>query len=251
MALASRRSRLHTFSQNVHHSFTKRSPPNRGPFVVVPFSATPVDDSPFSPLPTFSSFLGGAQTSDPCRGFGSSPPSRTSAFFPPGLQSATPVEDSALLGSSEYVLMLKRATPVEDSALRLQGGLPRSFPQRSKLRPLSRIRLFRSSTLHHGPHALPRRRQDAPRCTQDAAWAPQAAPSTAQEHPRRPETSRRCPPRRPNKRFPPSGRPLPLFGSNFHSIVIAAVVPAPCICGVLTTLGGRAGYGKNRKLFAS
>ena len=192
-----------------------------------------------------------AQMSDPCRGFGSSPPKRTSGFFPPGLQSATPVEDSALLGSSEYVLMLKRATPVEDSALRLQGGLPRSFPQRSKLRPLSRIRLFRSSTLHHGPHALPRRRQDAPRCTQDAAWAPQAAPSTAQEHPRRPETSRRCPPRRPNKRFPPSGRPLPLFGSNFHSIVIAAVVPAPCICGVLTTLGGRAGYGKNRKLFAS
>ena len=62
-----------------------------------------------------------AQTSDPCRGFGSSPPRRTSAFFPPGLQSATPVVDSALLGSSEYVLMLKQATPVEDSALRLQS----------------------------------------------------------------------------------------------------------------------------------
>ena len=80
--------------------------------------------------------------SDPCRGFGSSPPKRTSGFFPPGLQSATPVEDSALLGSSECVLMLKRATPVEDWALRLQGGLAPSFPQGSNLRPLSRIRLF-------------------------------------------------------------------------------------------------------------
>ena len=155
-----------------------------------------------------------------------------------------------LLGFSEYALTLKRATLVEDSALRLQGGLPPSFPQRSNLRPLSRIRLFRSSTLHHGPYALPRRRQDATRCTQDAARAPQAAPSTAQHHPRHLETSRKCPPRRPNKRFPPSGKPLPLFGSNSLSIVIAAVVPAPCICGVLTTLGGRAGYGKNRKLFA-
>ena len=33
--------------------------------------------------------------------------------------------------------------------------------------------------------------------------------------------------------------------------VLASVVRAPRMCGLLTTLGGRAGYGKNRKLFGS
>ena len=40
-------------------------------------------------------------------------------------------------------------------------------------------------------------------------------------------------------------------GSTLRSIVIATVVRAPYICGIITTLGGRAGYGKNRKLFTS
>ena len=109
------------------HLFLKCAPlphktmgPQSGSFVVVPFFDTPVDDSAFSPLPTLSSFLGGAQTSDPCRGFGSSPPTRTSACFRPGLQSVTPVEDSAL--------------PIQRASSRPQGA-PKTLPRRSQDAP--------------------------------------------------------------------------------------------------------------------
>ena len=149
----------------------------------------------------------------------------------------------------------------------------RNMPSRSNERPLLRIRLFASkadfrllssrATICDPCRGLgssnPARFITALTCSQDAAKTPQDAPRTppgrpkpppvrpksTQDAPRRPAGA---PPRRPNRRFPPSGRPLPLFGSNFHSIVIAAVVPAPCICNVLTMLGGRAGYGKSRKL---
>ena len=43
-----------------------------------------------------SSFVRGAETNDPCRGFASPRPALILSCFPPGLQSATPVEDSAL-----------------------------------------------------------------------------------------------------------------------------------------------------------
>ena len=89
---------------------------------------------------------------------------------------------------------LKRATPVEDSAPRLQRGLAPAFAQGSHLRPLSRIRLFRSSAIQHGLQMLPRRPQRAPRCAQDAARATRAAPGTPPELPRCHKTSRRRPP---------------------------------------------------------
>ena len=37
--------------------------------------------------------------------------------------------------------------------------------------------------------------------------------------------------------------------SRRTALLFAVVVRAPCICGLLTTLGGRAGNGKNRELF--
>ena len=89
-------------------------------FVVVPFSDTPIDDSPFSPFPTLSSFLRGAQPSDPCRGFGSLGPPLPLSCFLPGLQTATPVEDSVPPIHRHFVVILARA---------------------SSERPLSRLRL--------------------------------------------------------------------------------------------------------------
>ena len=77
-------------------------------FVVVPFSETPIEDSAFSPFATLLSFLRGAQTSDPCRGFGSPRPALRLSCFPRGLQSATPVEDSALLLHRLFFPFLRR-----------------------------------------------------------------------------------------------------------------------------------------------
>ena len=141
-------------SRRFAHFFLKCAPlphktisPQSVSFVVVPFLETPVDDSPFSRLPTFSSFLCRAQTSDPYRGFGPLLPTLTSASFRPGLRSATPVEDSVIspfqtlpyfsraaevsdpcrgMGpspsrrtSASFRPGLQFATPVEDSALPL------------------------------------------------------------------------------------------------------------------------------------
>ena len=117
----------------MHHSLTKRSAPNHGCFVVVPFCETPVDDSAFSPLPTLSSFLDGAQTSDPCRGFGSPRPAFALSCSPRGLQSATPVEDSALRIQRHFLFIPSRG---------------------ANERPLCRIR-FSPPNLHSFP-SLPR-----------------------------------------------------------------------------------------------
>ena len=185
----------------MRHSLTKRLPLNRGPFVVVPFSHTPIDDSPFSPLPTLSSFLRGAQTSDPCRGFGSLGPPLTLSCFLPGLQTATPVEDSVPPIQRHCVVILARA---------------------SSERPLSRLRL-----------------------------SPTDCPSLClPSFPRRLHSVTPVLTRGETVRFPALWKRLPL-GAAWRSVGIAAVVRAPRMCGLLTTLGGRAGYGKNRKLFGS
>ena len=84
--------------------------PQSQSFVVVPFSETPIEDSAFSPFATLLSFLRGAQTSDPCRGFGSPRPALRLSCFPRGLQSATPVEDSALLLHRLFFFILAKAS---------------------------------------------------------------------------------------------------------------------------------------------
>ena len=89
-----------------------------------------------SALRNMSSFLRGAETSDPCRGFGSPRPAFALSCSPRGLQSAT---------------------PVEDSALRIQRHFPFIPSRGANERPLSRNRLSPPS-LHSFP-SLPRRLQ--------------------------------------------------------------------------------------------
>ena len=69
----------------MHHSHTKRLPPNLGPFVVVPldgdFAWEVLKKWASSALRKMTSFFPGAQTSDPCRGFEPSPQRLRSAPF--------------------------------------------------------------------------------------------------------------------------------------------------------------------------
>ncbi len=77
MAPAFRRDGLHTFSLNVHHSLTKRSPRNLRVLLSCPldgdFAWEVLEKWASSALRNMTSILPGAQTSDPCRGFGPSP----------------------------------------------------------------------------------------------------------------------------------------------------------------------------------
>ena len=76
-----------------------------------------------SALRNVNSFFRKAQTSDPCRGFGPSPPTRPCGSFRPGLPVATPVEDSAL--------------PIQCDSARASDA-PTTATTRPKMRPRHR-----------------------------------------------------------------------------------------------------------------
>ena len=141
--------------------------------------------------------------------------------------------------------------------------------QGSNERPLSRIRPLASNTALRqlSPRAPtcdpcrgfgssdPVRFSTGFRCSHDGHNAPQDAPKTPPGRPKPTPVPRAATMPQDVLETPPQDAPTcssissntPCFCSAFHPIVIAAVVRAPCICGLLTTLGGRAGYGKNRK----
>ena len=150
-----------------------------------------------------------------------------------------PTPAPLLLSSRGSCEGLKRATPVEDSALR-----------GSNKRPLSRIRF---SPPTPAPLLLS---SGAPICDPYRGSGSATFVSTPSRGSTERSLSRlRLSPPDPHPLLPSSRAPLchPCrgFGSvapyTSHSIVIASVVRAPRMCSLLTTLGGRAGYGKSRE----
>ena len=144
-----------------------------------------------------------AQTSNPCRGFGPSPPRRPCASFPPGLSS----------GGFAWEVLKKLASSALRNVISFFRRARTSEPSRgmgpsSPMRPCTMRLASLAVRCHRQHHKL---------------WQQLVVLSF-------------------------TGRPLP-SQSTLHSIVVAAVVRAPCICGLLTTVGGRAGYGKSRTLF--
>ena len=168
----------------MHHSLTKRSPSNLSLLLLCPGMAISrgrssknrllrnisacSNERPLSRIRLFASkadfrlLSSRAPICHPCRGFGSS---RLFGICPDSFE------------------VLKRATPVEDSARPAQPSFSFASFQGSNLRPLSRIRPFRSNAHHHRSKTFTRCPPDAPRCAHEAVTAPRLAASTAREPP--------------------------------------------------------------------